>query len=200
MPWTAADAKRHTKKANDAKKQRQWSHVANNILNRTGDEARAIRQANAVIAKEGVMRFTDYLKEQQQIAEDLANFNKLVLLAREGLVKQDDVNQLKITLRQMYSDKPLTPAQRETVISLLRQLIDLVTGDKQIFQKARSDIRSGLFGMLTMGESLEDRAAKIGKMVGLDDAEDVAYQELEKNAKRSDQEIAGVVKQRMMHR
>ncbi len=53
MPWTAKDAKSHTKKASTPAKQRQWSHVANGILAKLGDEARAIKAANAVVKKGG---------------------------------------------------------------------------------------------------------------------------------------------------
>ena len=51
MPWSEADAKRHTKSARSAKAKRQWSIVANSILERTGNEARAIRGANAVVSR-----------------------------------------------------------------------------------------------------------------------------------------------------
>lgn len=61
MPWTATDATRHTKKADTAKKKRQWAEVANSALERCledgGDrdecETRAVKQANAVVAREG---------------------------------------------------------------------------------------------------------------------------------------------------
>lgn len=49
MPWTSKDAKRHDKDANTPKKKRQWAHVANSVLKRTGDEARAVRAANSVV-------------------------------------------------------------------------------------------------------------------------------------------------------
>ena len=52
MPWTADDGPaRHTKKANTAKKRRQWAHVANGVLAKTGDDALAVREANGVIAR-----------------------------------------------------------------------------------------------------------------------------------------------------
>lgn len=51
MPWTPQDAQRHDKKAGSDVEKRQWSDVANSILQRTGDDARAIRGANSVIAK-----------------------------------------------------------------------------------------------------------------------------------------------------
>lgn len=51
MPWRPADAKRHSKKALSATAQRQWADVANSELQKHGDDARAIRAANSVIAK-----------------------------------------------------------------------------------------------------------------------------------------------------
>lgn len=52
-PWSANDSKRFTKKAKSPKRKRQWSKVANSILERTGDDARAIRGANAAVKKAG---------------------------------------------------------------------------------------------------------------------------------------------------
>ena len=51
MPWTPQEAKAKTHKANTPKKQRQWRDVANGVLGKTGDEGRAIREANAVIGR-----------------------------------------------------------------------------------------------------------------------------------------------------
>ncbi len=51
MPWAPGDAARHDKKAKSAVAQRQWSHVANAVLAKTGDDGRAVREANAVIAR-----------------------------------------------------------------------------------------------------------------------------------------------------
>jgi hypothetical protein len=49
--WTPADATSHTKKATTAKAQRLWAEVANKVLEDSGDEGRAIREANAVVAR-----------------------------------------------------------------------------------------------------------------------------------------------------
>lgn len=51
MPWTDKDAKRHTRKATTAKKKDQWSAVANSVLKKTGDEGKAVRIANGVLAR-----------------------------------------------------------------------------------------------------------------------------------------------------
>lgn len=61
MPWTAKDAKGHSKKADTPKKQKDWARIANDALKRclADDEStevcegRAIRIANAAVAKMG---------------------------------------------------------------------------------------------------------------------------------------------------
>jgi hypothetical protein len=52
MPWTPNDAQRHTHKATTPTLQELWAKVANEALERTRDEGRAIREANAVIARQ----------------------------------------------------------------------------------------------------------------------------------------------------
>ena len=52
MPWTAADAAKHTHKAVTPRLQQLWAHVANNALKRGSSDAAAIREANAAVAKE----------------------------------------------------------------------------------------------------------------------------------------------------
>jgi len=52
MPWTSNDAESHTHKATTPTLKALWAKVANDRLENTGDESRAIREANAVIARE----------------------------------------------------------------------------------------------------------------------------------------------------
>ena len=52
MPWTSDDAERHTHKASTPEPKELWAKVANESLARDGDEGRAIREANAVVARE----------------------------------------------------------------------------------------------------------------------------------------------------
>ena len=52
MPWTSNDAERHTHKATTLELKELWAKVANESLERTGDEGRAIWEANAVIARQ----------------------------------------------------------------------------------------------------------------------------------------------------
>jgi len=51
MPWRPSDAPRHTRKADTEALCAVWAEVANRTLAETGDEGRAIRVANAVVAR-----------------------------------------------------------------------------------------------------------------------------------------------------
>jgi len=51
MPWNPSDAKSKTKKASTPAKQKHWADVANAVLEKSGDEAKAIRIANSVVKK-----------------------------------------------------------------------------------------------------------------------------------------------------
>jgi hypothetical protein len=52
MPWTSNDAETHTHKATTTELKELWAKVANESLERSGDEGRAIREANAVVARQ----------------------------------------------------------------------------------------------------------------------------------------------------
>jgi len=49
MPWTAAEAEMHNHRANTRIKRALWATVANEELKKHGDEARAIKEANAAV-------------------------------------------------------------------------------------------------------------------------------------------------------
>ena len=52
MPWSANEAESHTRKATTWELRELWAKIANECLEWTGDEGRAIREANAVIARQ----------------------------------------------------------------------------------------------------------------------------------------------------
>jgi hypothetical protein len=57
MPWTPNDAERHTRTATTQALKELWAKVANESLERTGDEGRAIREANAMVARQAEPRY-----------------------------------------------------------------------------------------------------------------------------------------------
>jgi hypothetical protein len=52
MPWKSNDAEAHTHKAATSELKKLWAKIANARLEKTGDEGQAIREANAVVARE----------------------------------------------------------------------------------------------------------------------------------------------------
>jgi len=52
MPWTVGDAKLHTGLANTPSRQKLWAETANHVLDKTGDEAQAIKLANSAVHKD----------------------------------------------------------------------------------------------------------------------------------------------------
>lgn len=52
MPWSPNDGpSRHTKKAKSPAAKKQWAATANSVLEKSGDEGKAVRIANAAVAK-----------------------------------------------------------------------------------------------------------------------------------------------------
>jgi len=51
MPWKPSDAKKKNKKADTPAEKKQWATVANKVLKSTGDDAKAVKAANAAIKK-----------------------------------------------------------------------------------------------------------------------------------------------------
>lgn len=69
MPWTPADAKKHDKDADTAKKKRQWAHIANASKKRGDDDATAIRKASGVVDHVEIPSFLGAVTEAKS-AED----------------------------------------------------------------------------------------------------------------------------------
>lgn len=51
MPWKPSDVSGKTKKAKSAKSKRQWSRIANKLLEQGKPEGQAIREASGVVKR-----------------------------------------------------------------------------------------------------------------------------------------------------
>lgn len=56
MPWGPNNASRYSKLVKTQRQRERWASVANHVLETTGDEAQAIRVANATIRNEKTQR------------------------------------------------------------------------------------------------------------------------------------------------
>lgn len=64
MPWKPSDATGKTKKASTPTAKKQWSSTANAVLKKTGNEASAVKIANAAVSKNKVFGATVKPKEK----------------------------------------------------------------------------------------------------------------------------------------
>jgi hypothetical protein len=67
---------------------------------------------------------------------------RFLMLARLGLVDKSEVSKLRIAMDQLKADKPLTVAQRSMLLSVMSDLVSLVTGDDMIFNRVKRDIQT----------------------------------------------------------
>jgi len=67
---------------------------------------------------------------------------RLVQLARLGLVDKANVSKLRTAMEQLKADKPLSTVQRTMLLGVLEELVSLVTGDDQVFTRLKRDVQT----------------------------------------------------------
>ena len=76
------------------------------------------------------------------------DMEKLRQLARYGLVDKANVQKLIQAFKKMQDGKVLQPNQRELMLNVLTDLASIVTGDSQMFQKAKKAVQEGHIGAI----------------------------------------------------
>lgn len=66
---------------------------------------------------------------------------RVKMLARAGLVGRSDVNKLMMAMKAIDDGKELNRKHRNIIFDAFNDLIDLVTGDTTVFQKAKKAVR-----------------------------------------------------------
>jgi hypothetical protein len=84
MPWTSKDAEKHTHKANTSDLQELWARIANERLDKTNDEGRAIREANAVVAQQAEKHWPSDCREVHAASQEIGRFPMPDDLAKVG--------------------------------------------------------------------------------------------------------------------
>jgi hypothetical protein len=85
----------------------------------------------------------------KRVAEAV-DYEKLTQLARFGLVDKGNVQKLIAAFKKMEDGKILAPQQRELMLNVLTDLTGIITGDSQMFQKAKKAVKEG-----TLDEAVE---------------------------------------------
>ena len=133
-------------KSHDSHYEKQTPAVRN-ALDKYTRQGMSYKQAHAKISSptggHTLRKEITPLHEETAINE-AADMSKLKLLARAGLVDQKNVDKLMSAFKTMQAGKPLTQQQKDLVISSYGELASIVTGDSQIFQKAKKAVAEAM--------------------------------------------------------
>ena len=99
---------------------------------------------------------------------------RVKMLARLGLVSKGDVNKLMMAMKAIDDGKELNKQYRNIIFDAFNDLIDLVTGDTTVFQKAKKAVQKeevvleGKMNQLHMYMKQKKSAKEIAKLMKLD--------------------------------
>lgn len=99
---------------------------------------------------------------------------RVKMLARLGLVSKGDVNKLMMAMKAIDDGKELNKQYRNIIFDAFNDLIDLVTGDTTVFQKAKKAVQKeevvleGKMNQLHMYMKQGKSAKEIAKLMKLD--------------------------------
>lgn len=72
---------------------------------------------------------------------DTAQLSKLMILAKDGLVDEEEVRFVRSAMMTMSAGRLPSPQQREVLMGMLGTLADLITSDMSIYQRIRTQMQ-----------------------------------------------------------
>ena len=89
-----------------------------------------------------IRRIIDRLHEvQEDDSMDNSQISKLMILARDGLVSEDEAKLVRQAMKTMDSGRLPTPQQRTVLLNMLGTLADIITSDMSMYQRVRTVMR-----------------------------------------------------------
>jgi len=121
----------------------------------------------------------DTTPEWQRLYGDVilenAKLKKVKQLGMLGLVSKSDVNKLMMAMKAMDAGKEVPKNQRKIIFDAFGSLIDLVTGDTTVFQKAKKAVKEEVDeGMKYTHAAVNKKGLVIGFASDEKDAKDMA--------------------------
>lgn len=90
-----------------------------------------------------IRRIIDRLRDLQETnSMDNSQLSKLMILARDGLVSEDDAKLVRQAMKTMDSGRLPTPQQRDVLFGMLGTLADIITSDMSMYQRLRTSLRN----------------------------------------------------------
>lgn len=89
-----------------------------------------------------IRRIIDRLHEiKEDNSMDNSQISKLMILARDGLVSEDEAKLVRQAMKTMDSGRLPTPQQRSVLLNMLGTLADIITSDMSMYQRLRTVMR-----------------------------------------------------------
>lgn len=108
------------------------------------------------------MKSLDQFKQEpKQLTEnEKSDYSKFDVLVRAGLANRSQLNRIHRVLDKMKEERPVfNNADREILQDLFNKMADIITGNKQIYQKTRQVVREGV--MATTDYKLSPSGRKV---------------------------------------
>ena len=80
--------------------------------------------------------------EENSLDMDNSQIAKLTLLAKDGLVDEEDVRMVRTAMIDMNAGRLPTLPQRTVLMKMLGTLVDMITADPSMFSRMRTELRS----------------------------------------------------------
>ncbi len=88
------------------------------------------------------MKLLKEFKEDPLVEEEKSDYSRFDTLVRAGLADKSQLQRLHKILNRMQEDRPqFTSSDRVLLQNLFNKMVDLITNNKQIFQKTRHAVR-----------------------------------------------------------
>jgi len=78
---------------------------------------------------------------QETDGMDDSQLNKLAMLARDGLIPDDQVVQVRTAMRAMMGGRQPSAQQRQILLNMLGSLADIITSDMGMYQRIRTSVK-----------------------------------------------------------
>jgi hypothetical protein len=100
--------------------------------------------------KEDNMQDTDNIKhiidrlrvvQENELDMDNSQLAKLTLLAKDGLVDEEDVRVVRTAMIAMNAGRLPTLPQRTVLMKMLGTLVDMITANPSMFSRLRTELR-----------------------------------------------------------
>jgi len=85
-----------------------------------------------------MIKFTQYTKLHEEASM------RLKQLARMGLVDKKEYSRMISAMKKINQDKQLSVQERGVVVGMVNKLVDIITGDTAVFQKAKKAVSENL--------------------------------------------------------